>query len=355
MNILLLTDKLATGGAEMYFCKLENSLTHPDLTFYTAAGSGELFSQIVNKERFSEISRKNHFYNLMKIYRVIKRNKINLVHANSLRMVLYCIFLKKLTFIKFNLVYTKHNITVLEGNIPKLFSKLLNNHADSIITVSDFEKDNLISLGVKKELITTIYNGVDLNQFQFHKKDTDLQFKIGILARLSEEKNHELFLKIAHELKEHQNLMFYVAGDGPEAKNIKKMIQNLNIDHKVKLLGAVSEPEKFIKSMDLLLLTSYREVFPMTIIEAMAVGTPIISIDRGGIREAIKDNQTGILIKEHSVYDFCTKINYIKANPKLKNNIIEVARKKAEKEFSLHYMVEGTLKEYLKHTPEKIS
>jgi glycosyltransferase involved in cell wall biosynthesis len=347
MNILVITDKLIFGGAEMYFCKLENQLRHPNISFYYAAGSGELYQKIKHKDKFSEISRTKHIQNIKKLRNIIIEKQIDLIHANSLRMVLYCILVKTMTKRRLKIVYTKHNVTVLEEKNSTVFKYLLNKYVDRIITVSEFEKKNLVSLGIKESKITTVYNGVDLQQFAYHQKENGEIFKIGILARLSEEKNHELFISIANELRDIPNLMFYIAGEGPEQAKLLKIIESKNLQHKINLLGAVHKPEEFIKEMDLLLLTSYREVFPMVIIEAMAVGTPVISINRGGIGEAIIENRTGILINEHSVEDFCKKIMDIESNDAIRKQIIENARSKVVAEFSLEQMVKTTLNEYL--------
>lgn len=345
-NVLVITDKLIFGGAEMYFCKLENQLQHPRFNFHYAAGPGELYEKIKHKNDFFTISRTNHFQNVLILRGVIIDKQIDLVHANSLRMVLYCLFVSRLTKRRFKIVYTKHNVTALELKMPNLFTNLLNNNIEKIITVSDFEKENLIKLGIQPEKISTIYNGVDLNQFTFQKKDVKEEFKVGILARLSEEKNHELFIKIANQLRDISNLTFYIAGEGPEQQKIHQMIDSLSLTEKVKMVGVVHKPEAFIEEMDILLLTSYREVFPMVIIESMAVGTPIISINRGGIREAIVGNKTGFLINDHSVEDFCRSILQIKSDVEIRNQFIENARKKVETHFSLEQMVDNTLNEY---------
>jgi glycosyltransferase involved in cell wall biosynthesis len=347
MNILVITDKLIHGGAEMYFCKLENQLQHPNISFYYAAGPGELYEKIKHQNNFNEMSRTKHLQNVKKLRKLINDKQIDLVHANSLRMVLYCIFVKRFTKRKFKIVYTKHNVTVLEEKNPFIFSHLLNKYVERIITVSDFEKRNLVNAGIEPNKITTVYNGVDLQQFSFHQKENGNIFKVGILARLSEEKNHEFFIKIANQLRNIPNLMFYIAGDGPEKEKIKNMIQSQNLLDKIKMVGVVHNPQEFIKEMDLLLLTSHREVFPMVILEGMAVGTPIISINRGGIGEAIIGNKTGVLINDHSVEDFCNKILDIKSNEDIKKHFIDNARRKVQVDFSLEQMVSNTLKEYL--------
>jgi glycosyltransferase involved in cell wall biosynthesis len=347
MNVLIMTDKLITGGAENYFCSLENQLAHPDLTLFSAAAPGELYPKIKNKNHFIEMKRKSHMFNLLLIKEKIIKHDINIIHANSLRMVLYTIVCSFMAKRKMKLIYTKHNVTSLEKKLPGLFSKIINKFVDTVITVSDFEKNNLMKLGIEKEKIKTIYNGVNLQQFKFKRKNRQKIRKIGILARLSIEKNHGLFIKIAEKLKHNPELMFYIAGDGPEYTNIKNKIDEMNLQTRVKLLGAVNTPETFIREMDVLLLTSEREVFPMVILEAMAVGTPIISIDRGGIREAVADHTTGFLISDHSAEHFSSKLIYLAENKH--EDVIENARTKVTEDFSLEKMVENTLNEYLKY------
>ncbi|RWZ58064.1 glycosyltransferase [Halobacillus fulvus] len=348
MNVLLLTDKLMFGGAETYFCKLENRLEHAGMEFYYAAGVGELVQSIKKKDHFIPLSRKNHIKNLKKLKKVIEEKDIRLIHANSLRMVLYSSMLKRLVKRDLDVIYTKHNITDLERFVPKLFSFLINREVSRIITVSEYERRNLIRLGIKAEKIRTIYNGVDLTQFVFANKEENAQFNIGILARLSEEKNHELFIRIAEQWREHPNVHFHIAGDGPEAGKINRLIDRLGLQSSVHMRGMVSDPEQFIREMDVLLLTSNREIFPMVILEAMAVGTPVISIDRGGISEAIVENETGFLIADHLVDDFKEKLLVIfESDASERERLRAAARRRAEKDFSLDKMIKETLDEYI--------
>lgn len=346
MNVLLMTDKLTTGGAEIYFCKLENNLPHEKVNVYTAAGGGELYKHIRHKDRYLELSKSNHLLNFWRIRKLICSKEMDIIHANSLRVVLLLILIRLTISNSFQCIYTKHNITLLEKQAPDLFVFLLNKFVTKVITVSNFERNNLIELGVHPQNIATIHNGVDLKQFQYQDKRPEKVFKVGILARISEEKNHALFLEIANRLSHHTDIEFYVAGDGPDFQKVKDQIKNSNLEHKVKLLGNLEKPEDFIKEMDVLLLTSKREVFPMVVIEAMAVGTPMITIDQGGIREAIINNETGILISSHSVDMFCTKIIELQENKYFRLSLTRKARYKVMREFSLNHMISKTYEEY---------
>ncbi|EJQ52309.1 hypothetical protein IEQ_01352 [Bacillus cereus BAG6X1-2] len=342
MNILLMTDKLITGGAESYFCKLENNLQYENFTVYTAAGEGELYQSLNKKENFILLSRWNHLRNVYDLRKEICKRKIDIIHANSLRMVLYALLLQKFIKRKIKVVYTKHNVTILEKKMPMIFRYFMNKYVNNIITVSESERKNLISIRVAEEKIKTIYNGVDIEKFLFQQKKKESIYRVGILARLSKEKNHQLFVKIADVLKTRKDFLFYIAGDGPEKDSIMKEIEEHGLQQSVKMLGNVSEPHEFIRNMDALLLLSFREVFPMVVIEAMATGTPIVSIDVGGINEAVIDGESGVLISEYRDIEFADALKELQGNEEKVNDIRVKAREKAERNFSLTKMVEET-------------
>ncbi|QFT90337.1 Alpha-D-kanosaminyltransferase [Bacillus sp. THAF10] len=348
LNILCVTDKLMVGGAENYFCKLENHLQHPNATFYFAAADGELYSNIYHREKFTLLQKKQYLQNLMTLSKLVQSKDIHVFHANSLRMVMVGVLVKVLTRKDFCVFYTKHNVTLLEKYVPFLFKKLLHlSIIQRVITVSDFEKLQLIDYGVRSEKIKTIYNGVDLREFQYYKKKQTIPKKIGILARLSKEKNHRFFLEVAKACRHNPNYHFYIAGDGPLRPYIERMIQDLALTKKVTMLGEVKKPQEFIKEMDILLLTSEREVFPMAILEAMAVGTPVVSINKGGIQEAITNGVTGFLTKKHSVEEFLKYVHTLSSNDFQRLQLSKEARKQVEKKFSLEKMIGETVEEYM--------
>lgn len=347
MNVLVVTDKLDMGGAENYFCKLENELSHPDISFYFAAAKGKLYDNLQRKKRFTNLFRKNHLHNLWILKGIITKNNISIYHANSLRMVLYGVVLKCFMKGKFSIFYTKHNVTKLEKYLPIIFRLVLNRYVRRIITVSDFEKYQLLDLGIDSRKIMTIYNGVNLQQFAYQRKKNNSPKKVGILARISKEKNLSFFLDVAEACNNNTDIIFYIGGDGPDYLKIQQEIIDLGIQDKVHMMGAIHSPAEFITNMDLLLVTSHREVFPMVILEAMAVGTPIISINRGGINEAIENGKNGYLLEKHSKQEFLNKIEYLLSNDLKRLQFIKESRKKVEIAFSLQKMIRHTLGEYL--------
>ncbi len=151
---------------------------------------------LLRKENFILLSRWNHLRNIYYLRNEICKRKIELIHANSLRMVLYAFLIQKFIKKKMKIVYTKHNVTILEKKMPTLFRYFMNKYVNNIITVSEFEKNNLISIHVAEEKINTIYNGVDIEKFLFQQKKKESTYKIGILARLSKEKTINYLSKL---------------------------------------------------------------------------------------------------------------------------------------------------------------
>ena len=112
VNVLFITNILETGGAERYFVKCENQIRNNQINLFTAAKGGSFVQHLKNHENYTELTG-NYLKNLFHMYCIVKREKINLIHANSFTMLLYCLILKCM-FPRVKLIYTKHNVTVIE-------------------------------------------------------------------------------------------------------------------------------------------------------------------------------------------------------------------------------------------------
>ncbi|GAM15407.1 glycosyltransferase family 4 protein [Mesobacillus selenatarsenatis] len=345
MNLLFITDFLDTGGAERYFVKCENMIPDEKLQIYTAARKGSFVQYLANPANFTAI-RGNPITNLIILFWLVVRKDISAIHANSLRMLFHAVLLKCF-FPRIKLIYTKHNVTLLDHHFPSLLVFLLRYFVARIITVYQGQADELATMGIPAAKIKTIYNGVDLQQFQYVNNRQDRVKKtIGILGRLSPEKNIPFFLKIAEKLNG-ESYDFLIAGDGPDRDKIEDKIKQSGLEERVEMLGDISNPDDFLASIDVFVLTSFREAFPMSILEAFAVGTPVVTIDVGGISEAVHNEETGILIETHSEDEFSSKIAELLRDKDKVEHIRAAARKAAETKFNLQHMIHETKQVYL--------
>jgi glycosyltransferase involved in cell wall biosynthesis len=128
------------------------------------------------------------------------------------------------------------------------------------------------------------------------------------------------------------NVHLLIAGDGPDAKRLKRLAQEL-APQRVRFLGWVSSPHTkaaLYNAADMLVLPSEREGFPTVVGEAMACGTPVLATRVGGVPELVKDGETGWLIEPGDEVSFLQKLTALVANPAMAAALRRNARNAAE-------------------------
>ncbi|MGL5869565.1 glycosyltransferase [Clostridium chrysemydis] len=348
INVLLMTDQLRVGGGEKYFLKIENSIDDKNVKLYTAAEDGECRDMLRDKEHFTFLP-KGKIKRIKTVKQIIESNEIDLIHANSFKISFTSNIAKIFSKRKPKIIYTKHNLTILEQIGDWAFSFYINRCIDKLLTVCDSDKEKMIKKGVNKNKVLSIPNGTDINEFIFtpsYINEKNESLKIGILARLDRVKNHNLFIDIINEFNDENEIKVngFIAGDGELKNDIQMKIKESNSN--VKMLGNFDKPYNFLKNIDVLMLTSEREVFPMTILEALSVGVIVIAPDVGGISDVIVNNKTGYLIKNHSKDEYKKAILNIQNLRDSNVNIINNGRKKIEKRYSNTKMMKSLEKIY---------
>ena len=340
-NILFLAEELRYGGAESYFLSIENNIDRDYFSFYLMAVNGELYKRLKYPEYYYEYSF-SQIDRYRKAKKICKLNNIDVIHVNSLRLAFVATFLRNKSR---KVIYTKHNVTELEKISRKIYAFYLNHGLDIINVISMSERDYMISIGVNPDKVRVIYNGIDIKAYignQSYKKSDII--KCCMLARLSPEKNHKLFIDIASKIiNNNSNVRFYIAGDGPERNNIKEYIEEKQLDDYFVMPGFV-DSSNFLKNMNYLFIVSNREVLPMSIIEAMASGVIVISRDIGAVNEMIDENN-GYLIRSKDAIDYAKVFNYSITSDETERIIS--AQKTAIKKFSLDVMINKIQKMYL--------
>ncbi|MGB9937077.1 MAG: glycosyltransferase family 4 protein [Methanobacterium sp.] len=182
---------------------------------------------------------------------------------------------------------------------------------------------------------------LNFNKFRITKKYDQREDIIGYIGRLEKEKGICNFVKsIKHIIKDNNNLKVLIIGDGSLKDRIILYIQTYNLQNHVELINWVEHEElpKYLNQLKLLIIPSYTEGLPNTMLEAMACGTPILTNSVGAIPDYIINEKTGFLMNNNS--EFYIKDNIIKSleYPKI-DEIIENANKIANTEFSYNNVV----------------
>jgi len=209
----------------------------------------------------------------------------------------------------------------LLGRVNLFLIRTLFPKADMIISNSQGVAEDLESL-VNVECETkVIYNPVDMayieqqknlqpeeSPFVFHKEKKYI-ISVGRLIPLK--RNRDLIDAFFELHKKHKELELIFLGDGPLLEELQEYTQRLSIEKRVHFLGNVSNPFYYLARSDLFVLNSETEGFPNVLVEAMAVGIPVISSDcKSGPREILENGKYGELYRVGDVKSLCEKIEH---------------------------------------------
>jgi len=191
----------------------------------------------------------------------------------------------------------------LHGKIPARAKQIVNasKKAVGILSVSQALADEMISIGVNKEKIHVIYNGVDHQKFHVNHRKSDKTISDYILyvGNLKKEKGvMELLNGFAAIHEKHPSLKLLYAGPGNMSSQIRNQAESMTLSDKVNLLGSVNHDQlpELISQARVLALPSYNEGVPNVVLEAMACGTPVLVSDVGGIPEVVDEHVCGKII-----------------------------------------------------------
>ena len=154
--------------------------------------------------------------------------------------------------------------------------------------------------------ICMIPNGIDTEEFTPRPPNEALRRQLGIppgpiagtVARLGPEKNHEMFLDVAAQTaKDMADAQFVLVGDGAMRTSLQQRAVQLGIENRVHFLGCRSDVAEILNLFDVFLLTSHIEANPVSVLESLACGVPVIATRVGSVPETVRHEQTGYLIE----------------------------------------------------------
>jgi glycosyltransferase involved in cell wall biosynthesis len=227
------------------------------------------------------------------------------------------------------------------------FANRLSTH---ICAVSETTRSFLLeSENIARDKVSTIQNGINLKAFQPrpHLRSSarsrwDLPpdaFVVGGIGRLTYQKNFSLFLDVACAvIKLHPHAVFVIAGTGEDDSALRAQAANLDLGSRIRFLGHIEEISLLYPALDMLLLPSRYEGLPITVLEAMAVGLPIVASRLDGIAEVLVDGESGCLVEPGDRDAFVACIHRSISHPDRSRRYSEVALAKVRKEHSAEAM-----------------
>ena len=233
-----------------------------------------------------------------KLAKIMRRERPDAVHTH-LDVIKYAVAAAKLAGIK-TCVHTVHNVAdkEAEGRVQKIINNAYFKLGWSTPVALSPEVQRTIAdfYGMEKAKIPVIYNGVDLSRC-IPKEDYAADgITLVHVGRFNEQKNHEGLLQAFRMIHaQHPNCQLNLLGDGELREMIKNLSDELGICENVHFLGSRSNVYPYLHEADIFLLPSKYEGMPMTIIEAMGTGLPIVATAVGGVPDMITDQVSGLL------------------------------------------------------------
>lgn len=242
-----------------------------------------------------------------------------------------------------------HRVSSLRYRVTRWLDTYLFQTIDSIVTICEGLRQDILDRGVDTDKVTVVPNAVDSRPFVADlerakelRKELQLDDKI-VLGFIGSFYQYEglIFLLDALKLcvKRFANVRLILAGGGPEEANIKHRIKALKLEEHVILIGRVEHDQisTLYQLFDVCVYPRHKIrltdiVTPLKPLEAMAHNCVVLASDVGGHLELIDDQVTGILFKAGSKEDLAKKLEYIVSQPELRANMIRNGAKFVERE-----------------------
>ena len=239
------------------------------------------------------------FSMIKKMKRIFKEANADVVHTHRY-CAQYAIPAAIMAGVKHR-VHTVHNVAEKEnGKLARKLNKFFFKYCNlKPVALSELIRDSIEKeYKISRENIAVIFNGIDLSKCipkdNYEVKDT---FKILHIGRFSEQKNHVGLLEAFHLFyKRYSNTELWLIGGGEKRTEVENYVRNNELTENVKFLGLKNNVYQYLHDADMFALPSNYEGMPMTLIEAMGTGLPIVATAVGGVPNMLTNEENAFLV-----------------------------------------------------------
>jgi glycosyltransferase involved in cell wall biosynthesis len=337
-RVLLLVTLAETGGAQTYVAALAKALAREYDVVVAAHGEGfHGFRYVPLRHLRRPLNPLHDALALVELYRLFRRERPLVVHANSSkagvlgRLAAFAARVPVRFFTVHGWAFKAH--TGLASNAYLWADRLMSPLTTTTICVAHGERSaGLQARTCRADRTVVIYNGVplDVPRRGAHTGPATL-LSVG---RLRAPKDFVTLVRAMAAL-EPGAARLRIAGDGPDRPALEAEIDRLGLTERVELLGTRDDVPELLAGSDVFVLASDSEGLPMSVLEAMAAGLPVVASAVGGIPELVRDGETGTLVRPGDSAVLARAIERIVSDPVLRDRLGEAGRHRVEQEFSL--------------------
>ncbi|PHV71280.1 hypothetical protein CS063_06205 [Sporanaerobium hydrogeniformans] len=312
IKVLHVCNDTNIGGAGKYLINLLSEINQAAFQLILALPKGSLLKGYMENLNIKVIEldiegdKSFALKDIIKFRKLIQEVKPDIVHAHA---SLSTRIAARLAGVK-AVVYTRHYVDTYalksDKGIKKVLKSTLNNAlCDGVIGVANECLPVLMNMGLKEEKIDIILNGVGKLPLLSEQEKLAVRKKyklaedvpvITILARLSPEKGHDIFVQtMAEVFKERSDVIALIAGTGPNEEAIKKQIVEQGLQEKIRMLGFVEKVEEILSITTIQMNTAYTEAQSLALSEGMSIGIPAVVTDAGGNASMIRHGINGFV------------------------------------------------------------
>jgi len=368
-KILFVIDGLEFGGGERCFAQIISGLPDDKYEIFLASAGNRLLYDAIRKTRVHflslDLSRTCNPFLLARLAKIIRAEGIDIVHGQGARAEFYARIASGLSrsskyVSTVAMPVEGYDVGKFQKRAYRFFDRLSERYVDRFIVVSDSLKERMIiQHAVPAEKIARIYNGIEIDFYNTNEQE-DRRAKIreelslgndvllvGAIGRLVWQKGFEYFLQcIPDVIGICSRMKFLLVGEGPLRRPLEDLSKRLGIEPFIIFTGQRNDIRDVLTALDILVIPSVLEGFPMITLEGMAMGKPIIATRIDGTTEQIKDDKEGILVASRSPAELTKAIVRVAGDSLLASSLGNAARQRVIAEFSVQQMIEATIKVY---------
>jgi glycosyltransferase involved in cell wall biosynthesis len=281
---------------------------------------------------------------------VIREYKPDLVHAHSSKAGVIGRLAASLT--KVPSVFTAHGFAFTENAgvrrriIAIVGERIAASLGSAVIAVSDYDSDLAVRCRVlARNQVCVIHNGIADVSLRAAPA-VGRQVNIAMVARFAAPKAHDCLLRALHGLQGNFNL--WLIGDGPDIRQARADCARLGLSDRVVFMGARNDVPELLAKAHVFVLASNYEGLPISILEAMRAGLPVVASDVGGVCESVSDGENGFLVPCGDELTLRERLQRLVSSETLRAKLGAASRRRYVEEFTAERMVSKTLAVYEK-------
>ena len=357
MKILHITNRLSEGGVESFLLQLLPKLKEYGLDVELLVldkRASSLSPVFIEKGIKVHVCNYGSVYNPIKILEIRKYlSGVDIVHVHLWPAQLYTSIAKIINRSKVKLITTEHCNFNKRRAMPfyRPVERWMYNKYNAIVGCGIASRDNLIEWIGDNNRIISISNGIEINRFttiqkKYNKEDFNLPsdaFIVTMVARFFKQKDHPTLIRALQYLPKNVYVLF--VGSGSTIPQCKEIAHISGVEERIRFLGNRKDVPNILQSSDICVLSTNYEGLPISVIEYMASGKPVVASDVDGMSELIKDKN--LLFPVGNSLELAKKISILMNDHEYAETIAKENKENASK-YSIEAMVSNYVDLYRK-------